>query len=86
MDVTRPYVDAVHGEPEGAPPLPLEPALVTFVRGEEVRADERCVGLEGVGIDGESDALRLLFCGREAEPDGSVSAPGGQQCSHDGEQ
>lgn len=43
MDDTRPYVDAVDGEPQRAPPGPLTPCLLPALVRDEIGADEGMV-------------------------------------------
>jgi hypothetical protein len=50
VDTARTDVDAVGGEPQGSAASALQPAFVALVRGEEVRAYEVGVGLEGPGV------------------------------------
>jgi hypothetical protein len=43
MDEPRPDIDAVHGQPQGAPPGPLPPRLLAPLMGDEVGADDLVV-------------------------------------------
>ncbi|KUO20583.1 hypothetical protein [Streptomyces dysideae] len=86
MDVARAYVDAVHGEPQGSVSLPLELALVAFFRGEEVRAYELAVGLEGPYVERAAGRFHRPFLGGRLGVDGSVSASYGQQCPYECEE